>query len=96
MLDYFDLKKYFSIILGVDRVSAAKPSPEIIYMILDELDIGSHEAMMIGDSLFDLNAGKAAGTFTCSVTYGFEDKGVLEANHPDFLIDSFKELGALL
>jgi phosphoglycolate phosphatase-like HAD superfamily hydrolase len=47
---------------------------------------------MVGDTPADILAGKAAGTKTCAVTYGFGTRQALLQCAPDNVIDSFGEL----
>ncbi|UCH89972.1 MAG: HAD hydrolase-like protein, partial [Thermoplasmata archaeon] len=63
---------------------------------LSKLDIEASSALMVGDSMFDLNAGLAAGVPTCIVTYGFGSEEELRAQNPDFIINDFHELKVLL
>jgi phosphoglycolate phosphatase-like HAD superfamily hydrolase len=48
--------------------------------------------MMVGDTPADVLAGKAAGTKTCAVTYGFGARDALLQCAPDHVIESFREL----
>lgn len=95
-LKHFKILDYFSLVIGSDQVTEAKPSPEIINKTLAELNVERTNAMIVGDSMFDLNAGRAAGISTCIVTYGFADTEELKRNNPDFLIDDFRKLELLL
>jgi phosphoglycolate phosphatase-like HAD superfamily hydrolase len=52
--------------------------------------------MMVGDTPADILAGKAAGTKTCAVTYGFGTREALLQCAPDHVIESFSELGNLV
>ena len=47
---------------------------------------------MVGDTPADVLAGKAAGTKTCAVTYGFGTREALLQCAPDHVIESFREL----
>jgi phosphoglycolate phosphatase-like HAD superfamily hydrolase len=51
---------------------------------------------MVGDTPADILAGKAAGTMTCAVTYGFGRRETLLQCAPDYVIDSFGELLTLV
>lgn len=44
-----------------DRVSRAKPAPDLVELALKEVGVAAHEAVMVGDSRFDREAAKAAG-----------------------------------
>jgi len=96
ILNHFDLAGRFRVVLGPEDVVKLKPDPEMILKALDSLDEPPEKAMVIGDTPFDIIAGKRAGTITCGVTYGYCPPGLLEEKKPDFLIDRLDELMRLL
>jgi len=63
VLELFDLKKYFDIILGKDYgyLDGAKPNPYLIEKALKALGISPEEALVVGDSLSDILAAHRAG-----------------------------------
>jgi HAD superfamily hydrolase (TIGR01509 family) len=69
-----------------------KPAPDTILAALAVLHCAPQNALMVGDTPADVLAGKAAGTITCAVTYGFGTREALLESTPDYLIDSFGEL----
>jgi HAD superfamily hydrolase (TIGR01509 family) len=69
-----------------------KPAPDTILEALAALHCAPSHALMVGDSPGDILAGKAAGTTTCAVTYGFGTREALVQCAPDYVIDSFGEL----
>lgn len=95
-LEHFKLIEHFELILGFDSVALPKPSPEIINRTLHELKVKKEEALMIGDSIYDLKAASSAGVRSCIVSYGFDRLERLKLNRPDIMIDSFFELQDLL
>jgi D-glycero-D-manno-heptose 1,7-bisphosphate phosphatase len=69
-----------------------KPKPGLLLKAAKDLDLNLHESFMIGDSLTDAEAGKAAGCTTllvgntkCDLCKLMEEKNV----HPDFITPSF-------
>ena len=50
----------------------------------------AEETLVVGDTTFDVQMGKNAGTMTCGVTYGNGSRESLE--DADWLIDDFCEL----
>ncbi|WP_371068554.1 HAD family hydrolase [Sediminibacillus sp. JSM 1682029] len=56
-----DMKKYFDVLISGDDVKDAKPAPEGIQQALKKLNAAPDEAMYIGDSDDDMNAGNEAG-----------------------------------
>jgi len=75
-------------IVGRDE-AAPKPDPEGIYQLLDQWGGAADDAVMIGDYLFDLQAGKAAGAVTLHV--GRPD-GQRWPECTDFAVASLAEL----
>ncbi|MFC1884315.1 HAD family hydrolase [Thermodesulfobacteriota bacterium] len=61
VLEVFDLKEYFDIVVSSLSVSKPKPHPESVFKILDYFHIKTEEAMYIGDSIVDYETAKAAG-----------------------------------
>lgn len=90
ILKGLNLLQYFDLILGSDSVREKKPSPVPILDLLDRFDISKGEAAIVGDSNYDVEAGKAAGIKVIGATYGFRSRESLRA--ADFLIDRFDEL----
>lgn len=96
ILEGLKLKGYFKEVLGYDSVEQKKPHPEGILRLLDQWGLQASRAVMVGDSPYDILAGKAAGTLTVAVTYGFKPLGELTACGPDYLIDNILELVELI
>lgn len=81
---------FFEIVIGSDSVAEKKPSPLPILNIMEHYGISGDEAVIIGDSDFDISAGKGAGIMTIAVTYGFRPVEMLK--DADFIINDFSEL----
>ncbi len=94
ILENLKLLPYFDLVAGSDTTSKRKPSPEPVYYILSKLSIKSAEAAIIGDSNFDIEAGKKAGVKTIAVTYGYRPAELLRS--ADFLIANMNELDNIL
>ncbi|MBQ6299740.1 MAG: HAD family hydrolase [Bacteroidales bacterium] len=77
---------------GVETVARPKPAPDIIYVILGKLGVKPEETLVVGDTTFDIEMGKAAGCFTCGVSYGNQSAGQLAGASPDYLLDDLRKL----
>jgi phosphoglycolate phosphatase len=86
------LMHFFQHIQGGTPGLRHKPAPDTIIAALDALHCTPSHALMVGDTSADILAGKAAGTMTCAVTYGFGTREALLQCAPDFVIGSFGEL----
>jgi len=86
------LIRFFQHIQGGSLGLRLKPAPDTILAALAALQCAPPHALMVGDTPADVLAGKAAGTKTCAVTYGFATREALLQCAPDYVIDSFREL----
>lgn len=87
-----DLTPYITYILGADDVSHSKPDPEPVFKTLREFSVAPQDALVVGDTKFDILMGKRAGTRTCGVTYGNGSRAELVSAGADALVDDFREL----
>ncbi|HYM64001.1 MAG TPA: HAD-IA family hydrolase, partial [Gaiellaceae bacterium] len=61
---------YFDVVVTTDDTELHKPHPEPVLRALELVDATPAEAAFVGDSPFDIQAGKAAGVFTIGVSWG--------------------------
>jgi phosphoglycolate phosphatase len=92
LLDHFGIAHHFDAIVGGDTVPARKPDPAPVLEAIKMLGGAAQEAMMIGDSETDVEAGRNAGTRTCAVAYGYRTREQLRATSPDVIIERFDQL----
>lgn len=92
ILDHFDIARYFDAIVGGDTTPARKPDPRPVLEAIRLLGGDAADAVMVGDSENDINAGRRAGARTCGVTFGFRTAEQLLASEPDVMIDRFDQL----
>lgn len=72
----------FEIICGGDTFPEMKPSPLPLLRALERLGIAAHEAVMVGDSINDIQAGQQAGITTIGCAWGYGDiEELAEAGH---------------
>lgn len=88
------LIQYFDAVLGSDSVKERKPSPEPVLKIMSLLSINPEEAIIVGDSTYDINAGRAAGVTTVAVSYGYREASLLQ--DADLIIDDIGQLVPLI
>jgi HAD superfamily hydrolase (TIGR01549 family) len=86
------LSPFFQHVQGGTPSLPLKPAPDTVFAALAALHRAPSHTMMVGDTPADMLAGKAAGTTTCAVTYGFGAREALLACGPDYVIDRFSEL----
>ena len=74
-LSHLGIDKLFDAIACYDDVLQGKPHPDMLYKILDELDIKEKDVLFIGDGPRDEMAAKAAKIDYLMVDWGFSDHG---------------------
>lgn len=90
VLEGIGIFQYFDVVLGSDSVREKKPSPVPIFDLMKTYKVSKEETLIIGDSNYDIEAGKAAGIKVVAVTYGFRSMEFLR--DADFIIDTFDKL----
>lgn len=75
--------------------TASKPDPLMLHQLLAELEVGAEEAVMVGDTVYDLAMAANAGVRSVGVSYGAHSRARLLEHNPVLLIDSFDELLAM-
>ena len=96
IIDYFNLRKYFSVVMGRRDNIANKPSAEPLLIICKELKVMPVETLMVGDTELDIQCGKNAGAKTCGCSYGYRTSDLLNLENPDFIISSISDLPHLI
>ena len=78
----------YDVLVGADDVTRGKPDPEPVVLALSRLQLAGQAArtLFVGDSPYDIRAGRAAGTRTAGVLWGPFRKEVLQAEEPDHLL----------
>jgi len=73
---------------------ASKPHPSMLHQALADTGVDAMRAVMIGDTEFDMEMGRAAGVATIGVSWGYHPVSRLAA--ADLIIDDFAALDAAL
>lgn len=90
-LDATGLRQYFRATRCADQ-STPKPSPDMIFELMDELGVGSEETLMVGDTTHDIKMAQNAGIACVAVTYGAHGSDDLAKMEPLACIESVREL----
>ncbi|MHA1506462.1 MAG: HAD family hydrolase [Candidatus Asgardarchaeia archaeon] len=92
-LRHFGILKELDTFAGSDEVKNPKPSPELFILVAERLGVDPKDCLIVGDSVYDVKAGKAMGAKTILLIRD-ENKG-LEVK-PDFLVTDLKEVLKIL
>ena len=71
------VRAHFGAVLGYDSGHGGKPGPGMLLAALDILGSRPASALMVGDSLADLKAARAAGCRSLGVLTGTADRNLL-------------------
>ena len=84
-VEHLQWQSYFSSIITNADIQRPKPHPECVSLACQELGVSPQEALMIGDSPMDIEAGRSAGSATAAAFWGtFGPRENLEKTQADF------------
>lgn len=64
------LERHFDAVVTTESTARHKPHPEPVLTALEQLRASPEQSAFVGDSPFDVRAGRAAGVFTVAVSWG--------------------------
>ena len=87
---------YFKIVVSGDTLPVKKPDPLPLLHAAKYFQVEPGRALMVGDSISDVKAARAAGFQIVCVSYGYNHGRDIRDARPDAVIDSMAELSGLL
>ncbi len=91
-LKLLKMDNMFEVIVTPDDTEKTKPDPEPILCGCSRLGLTPEEVIYVGDSIFDMQSGRSAGTKLCAVKYSLTDHKKLLEFAPEFFVDTIDEL----
>ena len=91
-LEQHSLARYFAHVVTALDTQKPKPSPEALIKAVEALDVQMCDCVIVGDSVSDVRAGKAAGIWTVAVLSGLFSREELSKTSPDLIISDVTEL----
>ncbi|MCX6127286.1 MAG: HAD-IA family hydrolase [Proteobacteria bacterium] len=79
---------HFQYAFGREAFPAMKPDPLPVLLACKACSVSPMDALIIGDTPTDLNAGKAAGVKSCAVFYGYGERAELKDLKADFEVEN--------
>jgi pyrophosphatase PpaX len=89
------LDEWIDVWVALDDTLQPKPSPEPVMLAIDRLALHPEHSVMIGDSMKDMRAGRAAGIRTGAALWGSIEVEELLAFHPDYIFHQPVDLRTL-
>ncbi len=87
---------YFEIVISGDTLEKKKPDPLPLLHGAKELGANPENSMMLGDSMSDVKAARAAGFDIICMSYGYNHGIDIRDSEPDAVIDSMAELKSMI
>jgi phosphoglycolate phosphatase len=93
LLEALGISRHFAAICGQDTFGVQKPHPDILLQTIRKAGGHSSRAVMIGDSINDIQVARAAKVPVIAVDFGYTETPV-SALDPDVVIGHFAKLPA--
>ncbi|SRR5258705_215876 len=91
-LKLMGVEEEFEVVIGADDVVNPKPHAEPVLKALELMKVTKGEAVYIGDSVHDMESGRAAGVRTAGVLWGPFTRPELERTKPDSWLERPEDL----
>jgi HAD superfamily hydrolase (TIGR01509 family) len=86
-LERFGIAQYFTYVVTALDTHKPKPSPEALIKCAKAMDVQMCDCIIVGDSVSDIRAGKAAGAKTVAVLSGLFSREELVKERPDLILE---------
>ena len=86
------ISDYFETVLCGDQVERKKPDPQPLLMSAEKLGVDPGSSLMLGDSMSDVKAARAAGFDIICMSYGYNHGEDIRDYNPDAVVDSMAEI----
>jgi len=90
------LAKYFEVVISADEVLKPKPAPEIFLKCADKLGLDPKDCVVVEDSVFGVQAAKAAGMKCIAVASGAYTAEELGSKGSDLVVTSINDREEIL
>ena len=96
LLERTGLAPYMSVTVSGDQLPKPKPDPMPLVWACGRMNVSPADTLMIGDSLHDFHAGRAAGCKVFLVPYGYNEGQDVKALAADAIVESILAATALI
>ena len=86
----------FEIVVSGDTLPKRKPDPLPLLYAAEYFGVAPQQALMVGDSVSDVQAARAAGFQIVCMSYGYNHGVDIRSAEPDAVIDRLTEIQSLL
>jgi HAD superfamily hydrolase (TIGR01509 family) len=96
LLGLMGVRGFFRVVVTADEVVEPKPSPEVFLKCAGELGSNAENCVVVEDSVFGVEAAKAAGMSCIAVLTGVHSREALEKAKADLVVESLGEKSRIL
>ena len=90
------VRDFFEIVISGDTLPRSKPDPLPLLHAAAHFGVQPAQALMIGDSISDVKAARAAGFTIFCMSYGYNHGQDIRDYHPDAVMDALTQVKGLL
>jgi HAD superfamily hydrolase (TIGR01509 family) len=95
IVKYFGMDALLDAIVGINEVEQGKPDPALVTAAIKKLGVAPKESIYVGDSKYDVEAGRAAGAQTALVLQPVAAQSELKVE-PDHRLRSLYQLKQII
>lgn len=92
LLEALGLRRYFKLVLAGDALPKKKPDPLPLLHACAHFGVTPDHGVLVGDSLNDSQAARAAGMPVILVTYGYNRGNDVRDLHPEAVVDALTDV----
>jgi phosphoglycolate phosphatase len=96
LLEALGVRDFFDIVVSGDSLPRKKPDPMPLIHAAEHFRVAPTESLMVGDSVSDVQAARAAGFSIVCMSYGYNHGHDIREARPDAVIDSLVQIKGLL
>lgn len=95
LVEKFGWSNYFQALVSGDEVDRVKPAPDLVYLALHRLKAEAGNAVLIGDTVNDLEAARQAGLKTIIIRSPFGNDDIV-SHEPELILNKISDLRKIL
>lgn len=92
ILEDLAVRDYFEIVICGDMVERKKPDPMPLLQAAEQMGADPAQSLMLGDSMSDVKAARAAGFAIVCMSYGYNHGEDIHDSNPDAVVDSMADI----
>lgn len=95
-LSRFNLSDYFELVIGSNDTDKHKPDPEPLLLAAERMSVSADQTIYLGDSPYDMEAARAAGSIAVAALWGMFSRERLRAADAQMELTQIEELPNLV